>query len=320
MEGARKIVICGAGFLGSHIARCIKHSSPPLTHLQITSRKPAPERLPPELAPRATVSYEAADVTSPSSLSRAFRNADVVVSLVGLMHGDAKQFENIQWKGAENVAAAAREANAKVIHISAIGADADSHIPYVRTKALGEMAVLNICPTATIIRPSLVFGPEDDFFNRFARLSKVLPFIPVFGGGVSLFQPVYVGDIARAVEIISRTDPEIESKVSGKIFEAGGPEVFTYRELVEKLLRYTHRRRPIISLPFWVGTLQGLVLEQLPLNLFTITRSQVEQLKFDNIVSPPKPGCMTFQELVERYSPSNLPLKRIDEILPTYLK
>ncbi|KAG6866038.1 hypothetical protein C0991_009135, partial [Blastosporella zonata] len=164
------------------------------------------------------------DVTKPSTLSPAFSGADVVISLVGVLTGTPKSFEEIQFKGAENVARATKDVGAKLIHFSAIGANSQSHIMYAKTKGLAETSVLRICPDATIIRPSLVFGPEDDFFNRFSRLSKFLPFLPVFGGGTSRFQPVYVDDLARIVEIIVRNDPDVRKLVAGKIIEAGGPE------------------------------------------------------------------------------------------------
>lgn len=175
----------------------------------------------------------------------------MVVSLVGIMHGTPAEFDRIQHKGAENVARAAKDAGAKLVHFSAIGADKLSTIPYFKTKGLGEEAVFRANPEATIIRPSLVFGPGDGFFavrarifmlnwcdltgtQRFATLSKVLPFLPVFDGGKTKFQPVYVGDIARLVEIISRNDPKVRKAVDGHIIEAGGPEGEKYAFEVEK--------------------------------------------------------------------------------------
>jgi len=154
--------------------------------------------------------------------------------------------------------------------------------------------------------------------QRFATLAKILPFLPVFGGGQSKFQPVYVGDVARAVEIASRNDKAVHQFVDGKIIEAGGPDIFTYREMMELVLKYSNRWRPILSLPFGVGLMQGFVLEKLPLNLFTVTRAQVEQLKSDNIVniSPPS-GHVSFVDLIDRFSSS--PLTSAHDVLPKYL-
>ncbi|KAG5724731.1 hypothetical protein E4T56_gene8019 [Termitomyces sp. T112] len=257
------------------------------------------------------------DITKPETLPLAFRNANVVISLVGVLNGSPKAFEEIQLKGAENVAQAAKGAGAKLIHFSAIGADPQSEIMYAKTKGLAEHSILQICPDATIIRPSLVFGPEDDFFNKFSRLSKFLPFLPVFGGGTSRFQPVYVEDLARAVEIIARDDPDVRKLVQGCIMEAGGPEIFTFKQLMELVLMHNKRYRPIISLPYAVGLLQGAVLEKLPTNLFTVTRDQVKQLSSDNVINPSSlPGVISFKDLLERYSG---PLTSVHDVLPTYL-
>ncbi|EJD03619.1 NAD-binding protein [Fomitiporia mediterranea MF3/22] len=318
----QKIVICGAGFLGSYIAKAIAASSTTKLprHIQLTSRKPDSlyNKLQPGIGDGKMLSAVPADITKPDTLKSAFEGANVVVSLVGVLHGTPKMFEEIQWKGAGNVAQAAKFHGAKIIHFSAIGADESSHIPYARTKALGENAVREICSDATIIRPSLVFGPGDGFFARFATLSTFLPFMPVFGGGTTKFQPVYAGDIARAVEIASRSEDQAMKATSGKVFEAGGPDIFTYKEMMRLVLKYTGRRRPILSLPYAVGKMQGLVLEQLPPNVLTLTRDQVEQLKIDNIVntSPPSDHA-SFAELLEKFGGG--PRKTVDEVLPQYL-
>ncbi|GLB35922.1 putative NAD(P)H-binding [Lyophyllum shimeji] len=299
-----KVVVCGAGFLGTNIARNVAASRVQRPQIQLSSRNPdkihkvLQHTIPSDrLLPPVPL-----DVTNPSTLPPAFSDANVVVSLVGVMHGSPKDFEDIQLRGAENVANAVKDVGAKLIHFSAIGADPQSDIPYWRTKGLAEDSILRICPDATILRPSLVFGPEDDFFNRFSRLSKYLPVLPVFGGGRALLQPVYVGDVARAVEILSRDDPDVRKETAGKIIEAGGPDVFTFRQLMELVLKYNHRYRPIISLPFQVGMLQGAVLERLPVNLFTITRSQVKQLQADNIVNPAaSAGSISFKDLLEKF-------------------
>ncbi|KAI0094301.1 NAD-binding protein [Irpex rosettiformis] len=323
---SHKIVICGAGFLGQSIAhRMLTSTKSPLWRVQLLSRNPevlqqtlkksvsseAAERLePPRLA----------DITKPNALDTALEGADVVVSAVGIMQGTVADFERIQWKGAENVALAARAAGAKLVHISAIGADESSSLAYARTKGLGEKAVSKICSDATIIRPSIMFGPGDGFFGRFATLSKFLPFMPAFGGGTSRFQPVYVGDVARLVEIIARQESAVASQVDGKIIEAGGPDIFTYRQIMALVLKYTGRYRPIISIPFAIGSLQAMVLEKLPPSILTLTRDQVEQLKLDNVVnqspSPADQYC-DFKHMIEEYG--NAKLTSVHEILPKYL-
>lgn len=322
---APKIVVCGAGFLGKHIARNIVA---PTTNAKVQERvvelaSRNPGRLLRTLqqdVPQAASRLHATslDITKPETLAPAFEGAHTVVSLVGLLHGRPSDFERIQWRGAENVANAAKQAGARLIHISAIGANPASDIAYWRTKGLGEEAVRAILPDATIIRPSLVFGPEDDFFNRFSRLSKFLPFLPVFGKGESKFQPVYAGDIAKVVEVMCRGEPEVEKEVSGKIIEAGGPRVYTYHDLMVTVLKYSHRWRFVVPFPYWVGMMQGFVGEMLPPNLFTVTRDQIKQLRYDNIVNPdPASDHVSFEEFLQKHyyrSPMTL-----TEVLPAYL-
>lgn len=166
--------------------------------------------------------------------------------------------------------------------MSAIGADKESQVPYAKTKGMAEEEVLK-CGKGVIIRPSLVFGKEDDFFNRFATLSKFLPFMPVFGGGQSKFQPVYVKDLARVVALASVPS---NTSVVGKIIEVGGPKVYTYKEIMQMVLDITGRWRPVISLPWMIGMLQASILQLLPPNLFTLTTDQIKLLKKDNIVDP----------------------------------
>ncbi|KAH6916959.1 NADH dehydrogenase [Coprinopsis sp. MPI-PUGE-AT-0042] len=315
-----KVVLCGAGFLGKHIARSIATNTSIPRHVQLSSRNPAPllKTLSKELPPER-ISAVPVDITRPATLAPAFEGAHTVVSMVGLLQGTPSQFEAIQVTGAREVALAARNAGARLIHISAIGADSASDLPYAKTKGQGEELVMDICPDATIIRPSLVFGPEDDFFNRFATLSRFLPVLPVFNGGTSKFQPVFVDDIADLVEVTTRGDHEVERRVSGAIVEAGGPEVFTFRELMHLVLEYTNRYRAIVSLPMFLGMIQATVMEKLPTNVFTITRDQIKQLQLDNIVNPNlRENDVKFEDLLVRYlerRPTSM-----HKIVPTYLR
>ncbi|KAF8844108.1 NAD(P)-binding protein [Paxillus ammoniavirescens] len=316
---SHKVVICGAGFLGFNVAKNLLASSGgSLSRVQLSSRRP--EKVQDALKNINDIDHNRLlpplpiDITDPESLDNAMKDADVVVSLVGLLRGTPESFERIQWRGAENVARTASKTGAKLIHFSAIGADVNSPIPYWRTKALGEEAVYRHCPDATVFRPSVVFGPGDGLFMRFSRLSKVLPFMPVFGGGTTRFQPVFVGDVARAVQAIVE-DEEIRKQVSGKVIEAGGPDILTYKEIIELVLLYTNRWRPIVSIPYSIGMLQGAVLERFPDTMFTITRNQIEQLKADNIVTG---TGATFSDLVFRQT--SRPLTSVHAVLPTYLK
>jgi len=296
----------------------------------------------PPIPPTALLTPRAADVTDRTSLVAAFEGASVVVSLVGILSGSPAKFEEVQWKGVQNIIGAVEEVNAasgetdnrikKIIHHSAIGADSSSPLPYFRTKGLAEKELFTAFgedgPSVTVIRPSLIFGEGDGFFKRFATLAKYLPFLPVFGGGKSLFQPVFVGDIAHAIEVLSRVGHEDVTKTSKLLIQAGGPDVFTYRQMMGLVLRHSRRRRPIISLPFAVGKLQGMVLEHLPETIFTVTRNQIEQLKLDNIVvtdSSKIPSLygetrMTLEDFMARFgSAGDMNLKTADDILPSYL-
>jgi NADH dehydrogenase len=165
-----------------------------------------------------------------------------------------------------------------MVHVSAIGADPDSPSAYARTKAAGEEAVLARFPGAVVMRPSVIFGPEDRFFNLFASLARFAPALPLIGGGETKFQPVYVSDVARAVTaaLQGRCRP-------GKIYELGGPEVMTLRQVYEKVLRQTGRRRLLVPVPFWAARLQARLLQLLPKPLLTV--DQVRQLENDNLVS-----------------------------------
>ncbi|KAK0439768.1 hypothetical protein EV421DRAFT_1905666 [Armillaria borealis] len=279
-----------AGFIGKQITRTLTRNQKHNFRVQLSSHHPQKSydlQLKESASHDALLSPVSVDVRDTSSLAVGFEGSSLVVSLVGIIHGSPKDFEDIQWKGASNIAKAAQSVGANLVHFSGIGADPSSSIPYTRTKGLGEISVLEHCPSTTIIRPSLVFGPEDDFFN-------FLPFLPVFGGGASKFQPVYVEDLARAIEIIATADAKVRKEVFGKIMEVGGPDVFTYRELMSLVLKYNSRYRPIVSLPFFVGQMQGFFLEKLPINMFTVTRAHIKRLEFDNVVQNVPEGSSNF--------------------------
>ncbi len=184
-------------------------------------------------------------------------------------------------EGARTVAKAARDAGAeRFVHVSAIGADAKSASVYARSKAAGELAVLQEFANAVILRPSIVFGPEDEFFNRFAAMARISPMLPLIGGGRTRFQPVYVGDVAQAITAV------IEGAGKpGSVYELGGPEVLTFKELLDRTLAYAGRKRGYLPLPFWLAKLQALATWPLPNSLRPITVDQVRLLENDNVVS-----------------------------------
>jgi NADH dehydrogenase len=218
-----------------------------------------------------------ANLRFPDSVTAAAEGADVVINLVGvLQQSGAQTFDAVQAEGAATVARAAKKNSAKLVHVSAIGADAKSNSGYAQTKAAGEEAML--AADAVVFRPSIMFGPEDQFFNRFASMARLSPMLPLIGGGETKFQPVFVGDTANA--IVEAAEGRAKPRT---IYELGGPEVKSFRELMELMLREIDRKRLLMPIPFWAAKLQAFFLEMLPGKI--LTRDQVELLKTDNVVS-----------------------------------
>ena len=230
-------------------------------------------------------------------------NAALVNSVGILRESGSQTFEIVHHTGPARLARLARDAGVeRLVHISAIGADSRSSSAYARTKAAGEQAVRDAFPTATILRPSVVFGPEDQFFNRFAAMATIAPVLPLIGGGETRFQPVYVGDVADAV-VECLDDPA----TAGRTYELGGPKVYTFREILDLLLHEIRRKRLFVNLPFGLAALQARLMSILPNP--PLTPDQVELLKRDNVVSA---GAMTLASL-------GIAPAAVEAILPTYL-
>jgi NADH dehydrogenase len=267
----------GSGFLGRHVVRALAKTG---ARMRIAVRRPD---LAGHLQPLGGVGQIVpvqANVRVPDSLVAPAESADIVINLVGILSPSGKQtFKAVQDEGARHVAEAARTAGAKAfLQMSAIGADADSPSAYARTKALGEAAVREVIPSAVILRPSVVFGPEDDFFNRFAALARISQVLPLVGGGKTKFQPVFAGDVAKAA--IAALSGRAQA---GTTYELGGPEILTMKEVMERVLSYTMRRRRFVTLPFPLAKLQGAILQILPNPPLTL--DQVRLLEKDNVVS-----------------------------------
>lgn len=267
-------VFGGSGFLGRYAVRALAQSG---FRIRAAVRRPD---LAFDLQPLGRVGQihaVQANLRFPDSVMRAAEDSDVLVNLVGIMNpSGAQTFDAVQAEGAATVARAAKENGARLIHVSAIGANEQSDSAYARSKAAGEQAAL--AEKATVFRPSVVFGPEDDFFNRFASLARVMPVLPLIGGGDTKFQPVFVGDVAIAILKAAEGKTAVKT-----VYELGGPEVKSFRELMELVLREIGRKRLLLPIPFGLAKLQAFFLEMLPGKL--LTRDQVELLKFDNIVS-----------------------------------
>ncbi|MGH7185028.1 MAG: complex I NDUFA9 subunit family protein, partial [Pseudomonadota bacterium] len=227
----------------------------------------------------------AANIRNEPSVRRAIEGASLVCNLVGILcEAGPQSFDAVHRDGAGRIARIAALLGAeRLLHISALGADPQSPSAYARSKAAGEAAVRSAFPGATMLRPSVVFGPGDDFFNRFARLARFLPALPLIGGGHTRFQPVYVGDVADAM-MACVGDP----KTAGQIYELGGPRTYSFRELMDILLAEIQRRRWLVPVPFSIAMLQGAVLGLLPKP--PLTRDQVTLLKRDNVESGLFPG------------------------------
>jgi uncharacterized protein YbjT (DUF2867 family) len=267
----------GSGFIGRHVVRAIAKTG---ARMRVAVRRPDLAGHLQPLGGVGQINAVQANVRYPESLLAAASGADAVVNLVGILFSTGKQtFKAVQDEGARHVAEAAREAGARaLLHISAIGANSGSPSTYARTKAEGEKAVRDIYPDAIILRPSVVFGPEDDFFNRFAALARISPALPLIGGGKTKFQPVFAGDVAKAV-IAGLTG---RASADGA-YELGGPEILTLKEVMQRVLTYTMRKRLLVPEPFWLAKLQGAFLQVLPKPPLTI--DQVRLLQTDNVVS-----------------------------------
>jgi NADH dehydrogenase len=294
----------GSGFLGRHLVRALAKRH---YRIRVAVRRP---ELAGHLQPLGRVGQihaVQANLRHAPSVEAAARDAQVVVNLVGILFERGRQrFDAVHAYGAEQVALAASAHGARLVHVSAIGADANSTSAYARSKADAERLVLAAQPSASIMRPSILFGPEDDFFNRFAALARISPALPLIGGGLTRFQPVFVGDVARAI-----ADAVDSAARPGTIYELGGPDVRTFKELMQFVLRTIERKRLLVPLPFFIAKMQAMVLQYLPKPL--LTPDQVELLRVDNVVSDAaETEGRTLQGL-------GIEPETIDAIVPSYL-
>ena len=269
-------VFGGSGFLGRHLVQALAHRQ---FRIRVAVRRPD---LAGHLQPLGLVGQihaVQANVRFPASVAAAVHDAAIVINLTGILYERGQQrFEAIQAQGAGTVAAAAARVGARMLHVSALGADAQSPSRYARSKAQGETAVLAACPEAMIFRPSILFGPEDDFFNRFASLARISPVLPLIGGGRTRFQPVFVGDVASAL-----AQAADGAGTPATTYELGGPDVKTFKELMEFILATIMRRRLLVPIPFMLAEWQALVLQFWPRPL--LTPDQVTLLRRDNVIS-----------------------------------
>ncbi len=294
----------GSGFLGRHVVRALAKRN---YRIRVAVRRPELAGFLQPLGRVGQIHAVQTNLRHAPSVDAAARDAQVLINLVGILFERGRQrFSSVHTYGAEQVALAASAHGAQMVHVSAIGADKDSPSAYGRSKADAEQLVLAAQPSTTIMRPSILFGPEDDFFNRFAALARFLPALPLIGGGLTHFQPVFVGDVATAIAdaVDGKTYP-------GTIYELGGPDVRTFKELMQFILSTIERKRLLIPLPFFMANLQAMFLQYLPKPL--LTPDQVELLRFDNVVSESaKSEGRTLQGL-------SVEPETIEAIVPSYL-
>lgn len=295
-------VFGGSGFLGRYVVRRLAYDG---ARVRVICRNPQRALHLKPMGEVGQITLERGDVARLDDLAPFVEGSRYVVNLIGILFEKGNQrFEAIQAETPARIADTATSAGVeRLVQMSAIGANPDSPAEYGRTKAAGEKAVLAAFPDATILRPSVVFGPEDDFFNRFGRMVQLSPFLPLIDGGETRFQPVYVDDVAQAVMHGLK-----DKTTKGQIFELGGPDIYTFRELLEYLLNVLHRRRLLVTLPANIAQVQARFMEYLPKP--PLTRDQIKLLAEDNVVSA---GAKTFADLGIEPTP-------LEVIVPNYVQ
>jgi len=281
MRGKRVVVFGGSGFIGRYLVRRLGHAG---VNVTVAVRDPEAALFLKPMGDVGQITPLYANVRKPGTVARALEDADAVVNLTGVLHQGDQSFAGVHAIGAKNIATAAAELGiTRFVQMSAIGADPKSGSAYATTKGVGENAVMEAIPTATILRPSVVFGPEDDFLNRFAAMLRLAPFLPLIGGGETRFQPVYVGDVADAIMSALQNDD-----ACGQTYELGGPKVMSFREIME-FIRDTVKRPAVLApLPFAAAKPLGLIMQLLPSPPLTL--DQVKLLEQDNVAGEGMPG------------------------------
>lgn len=296
-------LIGGSGFLGAYVARELAKRG---HRLRIVCRNPQAEaaaRLK-TCGNLGQVALVYGDLGRPETLAIHLRGVDVVVNLVGVLYEKGGQrFQVLHANGAEKLAQMAHVVGVRrFVQVSALGVDKAADAAYARTKLAGEHAVRAAFPEAVILRPGVLFGAEDNFFNQFACMARFSPALPLFNGGDTRFQPAYVGDVAAAVAACVEDDMHV-----GRTYELGGSDVFTFRQLMEFVLRQTHRRRLLLPMPMGLARLLAAVLEKFPRP--PLTRDQLRLLAHDNLVSP---DALTFAQIGIRP-------QAVGQVVPEYL-
>ncbi|ADM09141.1 NADH-ubiquinone oxidoreductase 39 kDa subunit precursor, putative [Parvularcula bermudensis HTCC2503] len=307
---AKIVTVLGAsGFLGRHVVRELANHG---WRIRAAVRRPNNAHFLKPLGKLGQIDIVQANIRERMSVAEAVEGANAVVNLVGILAPEGQQtFESVQVQGARNVAEMAARADiTNVVHVSAIGADPASDSVYARTKAAGEAAVKEAIPGAAILRPSIVFGPQDDFFNRFASMAQMSPVLPLISGQTR-FQPIYVDNVADCVAA-ALDDLDLR----GRTYELGGPEIMTFKELMQLMLKIIGRRRILLPTPLPVASLIGNVgdvVGSLPFVTPPLTSDQVKLLRRDNVVG------LTKDETLGTIEDFGISPETLEAILPTYL-
>lgn len=292
-------VFGGSGFIGRHLVPRLAADG---WLIRVAVRDPEAALFLKPMGEAGQVVPLRADISDPSSVAAVLRGAHAAVNLVGILYERGKAtFQRVHVEGAANLALGCRDMGvSRLVHVSAIGADERSDSAYAKTKAMGEREAKKAFADVTIVRPSVIFGPEDDFFNRFAQMARLSPILPVFN---TRMQPVFVGDVAEGItRAVSR------DTTKGMTFEFGGPRILSFRSIMELVVRETGRRRKLVQMPLRAAAMQALFLERLPTP--PLTRDQVKLLARDNIVGS---GLPTLKDL-------GITPTAVEAVVPLYLR
>jgi len=290
-----------SGFIGRHLIRSLTEKD---FRIIAATRSPYLYGYLKPLGNPGQIDLEKVNLFEEENLRTLIKNSDVVINLVGILYENKKQkFEDIHVKFPALLTKLCNEQNIKkLVHISALGINETANSQYMQSKLKGEKNILNNFNRSVILRPSIIFGPEDKFFNQFAALAEFFPALPLIGGGLTYFQPIYVGDVVKSIVTILEKE-----EINKNIYELGGPQTFTFKELMEILLKQIKKKRFLVPIPFSFAKFQAKILQLLPKPL--LTTDQVEMLKYDNIVTNKYP---TLKDL--KISP-----KTLESVLPDYI-
>jgi NADH dehydrogenase len=298
-------VFGGSGFLGRNAVRALAKAD---YRIRVAVRYPASAYFLPPMGHVGQIQLVRCNVRDPEQVAEALKGSSVAINLTGILYQSGEQsFEGVHVEAAGSIARAARDAGIKtLVHVSAIGADRDAPSRYAQTKGEGEMRVREAFPDAAILRPSLVFGAEDEFFNKFAWLARLSPALPLIGGGRTIFQPVFVGDVAEAILNCTR-----DSATRGKTYELGGPSIYSFKQLMQIMLHETGRRRLLVPVPFFLAYVKAFFLQLSAIVGIEplLTTDQVTLLKSDNVVSE---GALTLGDL-------GIVPDALEAVIPSYL-